>query len=96
MIGLPHVEAISKALLSAVIAYSAHYSVAKVYNEFCVPDGFLGYFQGMMTTGSPVCKVGMDIMSNTQVSYSTVIAMGVSRIILDWVAPGNAAPCPAS
>lgn len=85
-----NVEAISKALLSAAIAYSAHYSVAKVYNEFCVPDGLWGYFQGMITTGSPVCKVGMDIMSNTQVSYSTVIVMGVSRIILDWVAPSSA------
>jgi hypothetical protein len=93
----PNVEAISKALLSAAIAYSAHYSVAKVYNEFCVPDGLWGYFQGMITTGSPVCKVGMDIMSNTQVSYSTVIVMGVSRIILDWVAPGTSeTACPAS
>ena len=92
----PNVEVISKALLSAAIAYSAHYSVAKVYNEFCVPDGLWGYFQGMITTGSPVCKVGMDIMSNTQVSYSTVIVMGVSRIILDWVAPTSSAACPAS
>ena len=86
-------EAIGKALLSAAIAYSAHYGVAKVYNEFCVPDGLWGFFQGMVTTGSPVCKVGMDVMSNTQVSYSTVIMMGVTRIILDWVAPGTGAAC---
>lgn len=95
-------QAIGKALLSAVIAYSAHYSVAKVYNDFCVPDGFWGFIQGLVTTGSPMCKAGMEVMSHTQVSYSTVILMGVTRIILDWVAPGMSAAaacetsCPVS
>lgn len=81
-------EAISKAALSAFVAYTAHYTSAKLYNEFCVPDGFWGYLQGIVTTGSPVCKVGMEIMSHTQLSYSTVLMMGISRIALDWVAPG--------
>jgi hypothetical protein len=89
-------EAIGKALASALIAYTAHYSVTKVYNEFCVPDGFWGYFQGIVTTGSPVCKAGMEVMSHTQVSYSTVIMMGVTRILLDWVAPGASAACGAT
>ena len=86
-------EAITKALVSALIAYSAHYGVTKVYNEFCVPDGFWGYLQGIVTTGSPICKAGMEVMSHTQVSYSTVIMMGVTRIVLDWVAPGSGAAC---
>lgn len=88
-------QAIGKAFLSAVIAYSAHYGVAKAYDQFCVPDGLWGYIQGLVTAGSPVCKAGMEIMTHTQVSYSTVIMMGITRILLDWVAPGTGTCTPS-
>ena len=87
-------EFMLKGLSSALIAYSAHYGVAKLYDQFCVPDGFWGYMQGFVTTGSPVCNAGVQIMSATQVSYSTMVLMGVTRLAIDWVAPGagNAIP----
>lgn len=81
-------EHLLKGLGSALIAYTAHYGSSKLYSEFCVPDGVWGYLQGMVTAGSPVCQAGMKVMEATQVSYSTVILMGLTRLALDVVAPG--------
>ena len=58
-------EAISKSAATALIAYTAHYSAAKFYNYFCVPDGILGFIQGAVTTGSPICQAGLQLISNT-------------------------------
>jgi len=81
-------EAVTKSVASAMIAYSAHYASTKLYNYFCVPDGLMGYLSGIITMGSPVCAVGVQIISSTQVSYSSMILMGISRLIVDVVAPG--------
>lgn len=81
-------EAIGKAAASALIAYSAHYGASKLYNSFCVPDGLMGYIQGLVTTGSPICQAGVQVISNTQISYSSMILMGITRIVVDIVAPG--------
>ena len=80
-------EAILKSGASALIAYSTHYFATKVYNYICVPDGIIGFLGGLVTTGSPVCQTGIQIISNTQVSYSSMILMGITRIIVDIVAP---------
>jgi len=42
----------------------------------------------MISTGSPVCQAGIQVLSNTQVSYSSMIMMGITRVIIDVVAPG--------
>ena len=81
-------EVIGKSVASALIAYTTHYGVNKIYNSFCVPDGVWGYLQGMISTGSPLCQAGVQIISNTQVSYSSIIMMSITRIIVDVVAPG--------
>ena len=82
-----------KGIISALISYSAHYAATKAYSTACVPDGIYGFIQGLVISGSPVCQVGIQVMSATQVSYSTVIMMGISRFILDTVAPsGTTAP----
>ena len=81
-------EVIGKSIASALIAYTTHYGVNKIYNSFCVPDGVWGYLQGMISTGSPLCQAGVQIISNTQVSYSSIIMMSITRIIVDIVAPG--------
>lgn len=81
-------SAIGKALGSSLISYSTHYGMTKLYNAACVPDGVWGFLQGMVTSGSPVCQLGVQVISSTQVSYSSIIMMGISRIILDFVAPG--------
>ena len=80
-------SAIGKALGSALISYSTHYGMTKLYNAACVPDGLWGFLQGMVTSGSPVCQLGVQVISSTQVSYSSIIMMGISRILLDIVAP---------
>lgn len=80
---------LTKGIISALISYSAHYAATKIYSTACVPDGFYGFLQGLVTSGSPVCQVGIQVMTATQVSYSTVIMMGISRLILDTVAPSS-------
>jgi len=82
-------ESIAKSVLSAIIAYSAHYATTKIYNDVCVPDGIWGYIQGLVSIGSPICQVGVRIIENTQVSYSSMIVMGITRIIVDLVAPNS-------
>ena len=80
-------EPVFKTLLSALMTYSTHYMTVKAYSYICVPDGFIGFCSGLVTMGSPVCQVGMKIMSNTEVSYATICMMGISRLILDYVVP---------
>lgn len=82
-------SSLAKGIISALISYSAHYAATKAYSTACVPDGVYGFLQGLVTSGSPVCQVGIQVMTATQVSYSTVIMMGISRLILDTVAPSS-------
>lgn len=83
-------SSVGKGLASALISYTAHYATTKAYSEFCVPTGVQGFFQGLVSTGSPVCQVGVQAISATQVSYTTVIMMGLSRVFLDTICPGMA------
>ena len=87
MEALTSMEPLIKSVASALVTYSAHYASVKVYNYLCVPDGFTGYLTGIVTMGSPVCQVGMKLMTNTEVSYSTICIMGISRIIIDYLTP---------
>jgi hypothetical protein len=82
-------EVILKGVASAIIAYTTHYGVTKFYNYVCVPDGIMGYLSGLITIGSPVCKLGVQAMSNTEVSYSSLLLMGASRALVDTVIPGS-------
>ncbi len=69
--------------LSAVIAYSSHYSITKIYSTFCIPDGIYGFFKGILSAGSPVCSTTFSVMSNTHITYSTIIITSLSRLIID-------------
>jgi hypothetical protein len=82
-------EALVKGFASAGLAYTVHYSSAKLYDFFCVPDGIYGFVQGMFTTGSPVCQAGLAVVSNTQMSYSTLLTIGLTRMVLDMAVPGS-------
>ena len=82
-------EVVLKSIASAIVAYSAHYASTKLYSYTCVPDGILGYLTGLVTTGSPVCQMGVHVISSTQTSYSSMIMMSISRVIVDLVAPGS-------
>jgi len=73
---------------TAILTYTTHYGVAKVYNYACVPDGFLGYMYGFVSMGSPVCQVGLQAMTSTQVSYSSMIMTGITRLVVDYIVPG--------
>jgi hypothetical protein len=79
------VQELFKILLSVILVYSAHYGTAKIYNNVCVPDGIEGYLQGLITTSSPWCKMALDIMKTTENHYSSVILVGLSRLLLSGV-----------
>lgn len=80
-------KAIGKALGTILLTYSAHYCITKIYNYVCVPDGIQGFLYGLISTGSPICQMGIQAISSTQTSYSSMILMGVSRGLIDFVAP---------
>jgi hypothetical protein len=81
-------EAILKSTASILLSYTVHYAATKAYSYACVPDGWMGYITGLITTGSPVCQTGIHIISNTQVSYSSMVLMGISRLFVDLITPG--------
>jgi len=80
-------EVILKNAAAAIIAYSAHYGASKFYNYACIPDGVVGYLTGLVTTGSPICQASIQILSITQVSYSSLILMGITRMAIDLAIP---------
>jgi hypothetical protein len=81
-------EGLVKTVLSGLVAYGAHYSSVKIYDNICVPDGILGFLRGFVTTGSPMCQVGVTMIKETQTSYSSFFLLGLSRILIDALVPG--------
>ena len=80
-------DAILKNSAALILAYTTHYAATKAYNYVCVPDGIAGFLSGLVSTGSPICQAGVQIMSNTQISYSSMILMGASRLFVDALTP---------
>jgi hypothetical protein len=84
--GSHRMNTLTKTGLAALLAYSTHYAVTKVYSTFCVPDGMWGFIQGSITSGSPICASTFSIMSHTHVTYSTIVLTSLSRLIIDALA----------
>lgn len=76
---------VSKLALSTFMVYTTHFGATKAYDKFCVPDGFYGYLQGLITAGSPACKFILDTATTTQTHYSAVIMVGISRLLLRFI-----------
>lgn len=68
--------------LSILLVYSVHYGTTKTYSMICVPSGVLGYLFGLVTLGSPWCKLMLEIMKITENQYSTVILIILSRLFM--------------
>lgn len=82
-------ESLFKLIASATLAYTAHYGVGKLYNTLCIPDGFWGYMQGFVTSGSPMCSMLFTFMDNTQTTYSAIVAVSLSRFVVDQIPLGG-------
>jgi len=76
-------ESIAKGVLSVAAMYMSHYGSVKMYDHFCVPDGFWGFLSGTLTTASPMCSVALKVAEHTSVSYSSAITVGLFRFLLD-------------
>ena len=77
------IHVVYKTLLAAMMAYASHYGTTKIYSEFCVPSGVMGFVQGIITAGSPMCSTVFSVMSNTHITYSTIILTSLSRLLID-------------
>ena len=75
---------IIRSFLSAVLAYTTHYSVTKLYSEFCIPSGVYGFLQGGLTAGSPLCSTALSFMTSTHNAYSAIILASLSRMFVDF------------
>ena len=73
---------IAKSGVSVFVAYGTHYGATKIYTWFCVPDGISGFIQGLVTTASPWCRITLETMKVTENQYSTLILIGVSRLVM--------------
>ena len=80
-------NSLSKTLASAFLAYSIHYSVGKLYSAVCIPDGFVGFVSGILSVGSPLCQIGLQTLTHTQSTFSSIILMSLSRLFIDTVVP---------
>lgn len=76
------VSEVKKTGLSILVVYSSHYATTKLYNVVCVPNGFVGYFFGFVTTASPWCRLLLEVMKLTENQYSTIVLVVLSRILL--------------
>jgi hypothetical protein len=73
---------------SALLTYGLHYTALKAYNYFCLPQGMLGFLQGMVLVGSPICQSAQTIVTSSQVSYTALLTTGIARMIIDVAIPG--------
>ena len=78
---------IGKGISSAIISYTTHYAATKIYSETCIPTGIQGFLQGLVSVGSPVCQLALQTISITQVSYTSLVTMGLSRMFIDLIVP---------
>jgi hypothetical protein len=78
-------EAIGRGVMSGLLAYSVHYGAIKTYSIMCVSEGVWGFIEGLVTAGSPVCQSLLTIASQSQVSYSAFILIGVTRVFVDLI-----------
>lgn len=79
---IPVTQELAKTGLSIVMVYTTHYTSSKLYNLVCVPNGFLGYVFGFITTASPWCRLILEIMKLTENQYSSVILIVLSRVVM--------------
>ncbi len=76
---------IVRTTMAALISYSTHYGVTRVYTYFCIPDGFYGFLQGIVTTASPICATLLGVMSHSHITYSTLIVTSLAKILVDSI-----------
>ncbi len=67
------VQKLIRSSLLISLIYTVHYSLVRVYVWFCVPTGFIGFLQGILTSGGPFCSGVLYIINNTNALYSTLL-----------------------
>jgi hypothetical protein len=82
---------IFKLIASGVLAYSVHYGSEKFYDTVCTGDGVSGFVRGLFTVASPWCTLALSTMTHTQSLYSNFVVFGVSRLLVEFVAPSKPA-----
>lgn len=87
-------ESLAKGLASVLVSYTVHYAASHLYTATCVPHGLVGFFRGLLAVGSPVCKAAQTVADATSTSYASLLAAGVSRLVVDLTFTGIAGKTP--
>lgn len=82
---MPFFKELGKMSAAGLVAYGIHYGSVKFYDGFCVPDGWQGFLQGMVTTGSPWCELSMRVLSQSSSMYVNFILIGMSRLMIELI-----------
>ena len=85
---------IIRTTVAALISYSAHYGMTRVYTYICIPDGLSGFLQGLVTTASPICATILSVISHSHITYSTLIVTSLAKILVDSVSSVGKFPVP--
>ncbi len=79
----PKTTLVMKTIIPVLVAFLLHYLTLRAYNEYCLPAGFGGFFQGFLLSGSPFCKTVLDLSLTFQNNYSHLIVALLTRLIMD-------------
>ena len=60
-------------VLFTLTLYASHYSIVRAYTYFCIPSGFAGFIQGLLTTGNPICRGLLELITKTDSLYAAII-----------------------
>ena len=85
----PKTTLVFKTIVPVLVAFLLHYLTLRAYNEYCLPAGFGGFFQGFLLSGSPFCKTVLDLSLTFQNNYSLLIVALLTRFLMDLGGSGN-------
>jgi hypothetical protein len=59
--------------LPVVVLFFVHYLAVHVYASLCAPLSFMGFFQTVLTLGSPLCNFLLNMISQSHTIYAALI-----------------------
>ncbi|NBR60039.1 MAG: hypothetical protein EBT86_00045 [Actinobacteria bacterium] len=68
-------------LLSIFLVAALNWYLPQLYVYLCIPEGFIGFLQSIITTASPICQGILTIINHSNTIYTGLIATGTALFI---------------
>ena len=65
-----------------LLVFLMHYLSVHMYAQVCTPPGFTGVLQSILLTGSPMCKVFLEIINFTHTTYASILAGFLTMVLI--------------